>query len=71
MTKHTPTPWMYSEVLGGCFVRAGDREVLSYKHSPDAVNRANAAHIVRCVNAWDDAGALRARLTELEARHAG
>ncbi len=40
---HTPGPWRYSEVLGGCWVYASDqREVLAYKFSPDAQNRANA-----------------------------
>lgn len=29
---------------------------------------ADAEHIVRCVNAWDNADALRARLAELEGR---
>jgi len=39
---HTPEPWKYVEILGACFVYAGQREVLSYRHSPDAENRANA-----------------------------
>lgn len=30
------------EVIGGCFVNAGARQVLSYASSPDAENRANA-----------------------------
>ena len=51
--EHTPEPWRYSEVIGGCWVYAGDREVLAYKHSPDHEGKANARRIVACVNACE------------------
>jgi len=46
---HTPGPWEYLETIGSCEVRGGQgddwREILSYRYSPDAVNRANA-HLI-------------------------
>lgn len=42
MSAHTPGPWQFIDILGACIVRAGQREVLAYRHSPDAENKANA-----------------------------
>lgn len=39
---HTPGPWLFHEGLGWCLVKAGNREVLKYMHSPDHENQANA-----------------------------
>lgn len=49
--QHTQEPWKFIDVIGGCSVYAGRREVLRYSFSPDAENKANARRIVACVNA--------------------
>lgn len=41
-TKFTPGPWKFIDVIGGCVVWAGKRQLLEYSHSPDEENRANA-----------------------------
>lgn len=41
-TTFTPGPWKFIDVIGGCVVWAGKRQLLEYSHSPDEENRANA-----------------------------
>ena len=41
-TRFTPGPWKFIDVIGGCVVWAGKRQLLEYSHSPDEENRANA-----------------------------
>ena len=79
MTQHTPTPWETEDDTtriwrrGDCeneivFVRGYDNahpDVQQEKSLDE--NLANAAHIVKCVNAYDD---LVAALTELSAAEA-
>jgi hypothetical protein len=68
--NHTPTPW-YNTALGSLFGAerndGDDHEMIGHCDASGSAitDSANAAHIVKCVNAWDDAEALRARLAEL------
>ncbi len=59
--KHTPTPWRTDEdfdhlsVAGADGAQIADCCILGFKvKRNDAINRANAAFIVRAVNAHDD-----------------
>ena len=63
-TKYTPTPW---KARGRFVEQAGEVEdiALAACNPSYSAAKANAAHIVRCVNAWDDAESLRLRLIEL------
>lgn len=40
--EHTPGQWEYVDTLSSCWVNSGTRQILSYRHSPDKENRANA-----------------------------
>ena len=71
-TKHTPTPWHTEDNEGGSrkLVDA-DGEFISYisvsryqDGRRDPVAKANAAHIVRCVNAHDELVALVRAITD-------
>ena len=74
----TPTPWHLPSgwetvgvAIGEIPIFSSDEEVVAKCRAKE--NRrtlsdniaANAAHIVKCVNAWDDVKALEARLIEL------
>ena len=54
MTKHTPTPWAVSDDGGPCIeTEGGGRTVAILGEDPqmtEGEHKANAAHIVRCVN---------------------
>lgn len=67
MSEHTPTPWRVHNrtaiIGGGRHGFIGDLQ----RSTNSAVADADAAHIVRCVNAHD---ALTARVAELEAQNA-
>lgn len=80
--KHTPTPWKardYANKDGDFWIdcdswrnpktsscRGGTLATVHKNGAGEGDAEANAVHIVRCVNAWDNADALRARLAELE-----
>ena len=55
-TKHTPTPWIHLEGGDGHFSITGDGKEVAFTPPdyPFVHARANAAHIVRCVNSHDD-----------------
>ena len=80
-TKHTPTPLRAEKLLapnGSAYYRLyGEGQTQEDGCVAQVIaSRANdyqaaecTAYILRCVNAWDDASALRARIAELEAGH--
>jgi len=53
-TKHTPTPWTQDDtvITRNSRVIASVRDLCTDSQLPE--DRANAAHIVRCVNAHDE-----------------
>lgn len=53
MSAHTPGPWKFLDVIGGCSVYAGRRQVLAYHSSPDAENKANARLIAAAPDLLD------------------
>ena len=77
-TEHTPAPWRVIDIptTDKFFVaaepyeghpyykRTRTIEVMSDEDYP--TKRADAEHIVRCVNSWDDPALLRARLAEID-----
>lgn len=65
-TKHTPTPLPWHTVGPFCIAGGNPEFVIGVLDAQEAhdTNRANATHIVICVNAHD---ALTARVAELEA----
>lgn len=68
-TQHTPTPWQATD--SGYIVTSDAARLVvavcrqNNANDVDESPAVNAAHIVRCVNAWDDVEALRARINEL------
>lgn len=64
---HTPTPWITGQTVGlRKKIMTKDHEIIAKVESKDELTlRENAAHIVKCVNAWDDFDALVLRLKEL------
>lgn len=64
---HTPAPWVWDKSRGVVYIclRSGKR-IAQMIVGDMLTNEEDATHIVCCVNAWDDAAALRARLAELE-----
>lgn len=66
-SKHTPTPWNYKQAYAngaGAFIGPDGKGIACITSSTKRDNNAaNAAHIVRCVNAHDElVAALRALL---------
>jgi hypothetical protein len=51
--QHTPTPWNFIDVMGACALYAGQMEILNFRN-PVPKARANAAFIVRAVNAHEE-----------------
>ena len=70
MSKHTPTPWHFSTGIGGAVIY---NDVTLAKIPMDAhAWEANAAHIVKCVNSYDElVAALRLSLLCLDAAASG
>jgi len=48
--KHTPTPW---EVQGDYWIKGNNQKVASVFEGDDEQDQANAAHIVKAVNAHE------------------
>jgi hypothetical protein len=66
MSKHTPTPWeIVSKFVGPLIIKSGNMEIAYVGADTFELCKANAEHIIKCVNAWDDVKALEARLIEL------
>jgi len=56
MNNHTPTPWKearYSDPDGTIFIAAAGRHSIATLHSTGPDDEANAAFIVRAVNAYE------------------
>lgn len=66
-TQHTPTPWQIDD-NENLEIRALDSLTICRFDMSDyneKCTEANAAHIVKCVNGWDDFESLVLRLREL------
>jgi hypothetical protein len=53
MTEHTPTPWMVEATARAFYIAAGESELVG-STTIDDTGKANAEHIVRCVNLHDE-----------------
>lgn len=49
--KHTPTPWNYNKRQNGTFTLDNHN---SSKRLAEGLSKANATHIVQCVNQWQE-----------------
>ena len=71
MSEHTPTPWR--SIQGDKIVNREGYFIANTNLSPNCLAgaheaEANAAFIVKAVNAWYDINALYARIKELEGK---
>jgi phosphohistidine swiveling domain-containing protein len=72
--SHTPTPWKIASDTGPCVISNGEREIGECYEDGEtqvAEDEANAAHIVKCVNAHGELVAALERIRGLIAEDAG